>query len=497
MGTPREGLNPLRPYYVPPSIGLTADITPNSSSASVAGTGGASSSSFSFPDLDYSEYLGDTPSTVTGSIKEVLNKAIWKYTSTLIAQPFEVAKLILQVHVAQDDDDNGGVITKGERRDAYGSRNEHDEMEEDLSEDEPNFFSPSAPFDEASASPTRGRQGRSLRHITDRNGYIPPEASSPHRIPLRNPHSLLDALSALSSHSGAIAMWRGTNTTFLYTLLQRTLETFLRSMIAAFLGIPDAEISVPPPLGAVPPPSMLTSGSPSATILIAMIASAVSSLLLAPIDASRTRLILTPSSKGPGTLLATLRTLPSFILPVHLIPITFLTSTLPTLISTSTPILLKNNLKLDPVLNATTWSVATFVGSTLDLVIKFPLETVLRRAQIATWTSPTFSPPSSSSARKALETIVPVPQVYRGVVSTMWSIMREEGTSMSQKDRAAAAIGKATRAKRKGQGVAGLYRGWRVGMWGLVGIWGAAFVGGLQSGAEAVTDSGGGHGGKF
>lgn len=67
--------------------------------------------------------------------------------------------------------------------------------------------------------------------------------------------------------------------------------------------------------------------------------------------------------------------------------------------------------------------------------------------------------------------------------------MRDEGYSESQKDKVAALAGKAPRRKRKGQGVQGLYRGWRVGLWGLVGVWGTAFVGGMGGAAEA---SGGG-----
>ena len=35
---------------------------------------------------------------------------------------------------------------------------------------------------------------------------------------------------------------------------------------------------------------------------------------------------------------------------------------------------------------------------------------------------------------------------------------------------------------RKGQGIRGLWRGWRVGFWGLVGVWGAAALGGAGGG---------------
>lgn len=58
--------------------------------------------------------------------------------------------------------------------------------------------------------------------------------------------------------------------------------------------------------------------------------------------------------------------------------------------------------------------------------------------------------------------------------------MREEGEILE--DSAATTLGgasgtfahKKAQAGKKGQGVAGLWRGWRVGMWGLIGVWGAA-----------------------
>lgn len=307
----------------------------------------------------------------------------------------------------------------------------------------------------------------------------------------------MDALSSLSSHSGVLAMWRATNSTFVYNILVRTLETFFRSFLAAVFGIAESEVLLPLSSGSIPDSSILSSPSPAATVLIATAAAALSALVLAPIDAARTRLTLTPSSQEPRTLLGTLRTLPtSYLIPSHLVPITFLTSTLPALISTSTPVFLKSYLGLDPAMNPASWSVATFASSALDLSIKFPLETVLRRAQIATWTSPNQSLPVSSSKRKVVTTIVPVPQSYRGVLPTIWTIVNEEGYSESEKDKAAALSGKAPRRKRKGQGIQGLYRGWRVGFWGLVGVWGTSFIGGIQNGSEAASNPGV-HGGKF
>jgi mitochondrial fusion and transport protein UGO1 len=488
--------NPLRPYYIPPTIGAdpSSNVAPNASKP------GTQSSGFTFPDIDYSDYIPEASPSLTGSIKSYIDQAFWKYTTVVLGQPFEVAKLILQTRVAQDDEENEKPRHRHEHyEDDEGLSRQYSLEEEHSSDDEPNYFTSAAPLDPplSSRSPIRGRRGRPPRE-TAPSRRLDRQEKSDSQLHLRNPHSLLEALSALSSKSGGLAMWRATNSTFVYNILTRTLETFFKGFLAAVFGVVENDILSASAGGAVPDTAILTSTSPAASILISTAAAVLSALVLAPIDAARTRLILTPSHEGPRTLLGTLQTLPTpYLIPAHLLPITFFTSTLPTLISTSTPIVLKSYLGLDPAMNPASWSIATFFSSAVDLSIKFPLETVLRRAQIATWTSPAYSPPSSSSKRKAITTIVTVPQSYKGILPTVWGIAREEGFSESQKDKTAALMGKAPRRKRKGQGIEGLYRGWRVGFWGLIGVWGTSFVGGLQSGTEAAAAEAGAHGGKF
>lgn len=87
---------------------------------------------------------------------------------------------------------------------------------------------------------------------------------------------------------------------------------------------------------------------------------------------------------------------------------------------------------------------------------------------------------------KPLETIVDVGP-YRGIVGTMWSITREEGRP--QDSLVELSVGPAARrskrlGEKKGQGVQGLWRGWRVGFWGLVGMWTAAAMSGNSGGGE-------------
>lgn len=106
-----EGPNPLRPYYIPPSVGSPPILSQNLSSTSGIGSKYATSapattSSFGssarniLADMDYTEYLSeDSPSPVE-IVKKILEQALWKYTSIFLAQPFEVAKTVLQVQLS-------------------------------------------------------------------------------------------------------------------------------------------------------------------------------------------------------------------------------------------------------------------------------------------------------------------------------------------------------------------------------------------------------------
>ena len=50
--------------------------------------------------MDYTDYISDSPPAAAGIFKGLVEQALWKYTSVLLAQPFDVAKTVLQVHVA-------------------------------------------------------------------------------------------------------------------------------------------------------------------------------------------------------------------------------------------------------------------------------------------------------------------------------------------------------------------------------------------------------------
>ncbi|KAF3479475.1 mitochondrial fusion and transport protein Ugo1 [Arthroderma uncinatum] len=516
MNSSTEGPNPLRPYYVPPPIGLpdsqaTSKVVSSAAAENISSFGTSARDILS--DFDYADYLGESSPSIADSIKQLLENAAWRYSRVLISQPFEVAKTILQVYVAED----AAAEAEEERRRLERHRMEHYEEEVSYgSDDENNYFTSSA----TAPPPSSRNYERSSQRITERGGYIPQGVQPKYMLKIKDSSSMLDVLSQLWATSGPTSIWKASNTTFIYSILLPTLNTFVRSLLSAILGYPEDSFS------SFPAGDIITSSAPGTALVLSCLSSALSAIILSPIDTARTYLILTPHGHGPRSLLHSTRLLPSpsYMISPHLLPITILTSTLPNLIATSTPLFLKSYLSLDPVLNPSTWSLFSLMAQGLELTVRVPLETVLRRAQIATFTSPalrqlssTHTPPaiqSPTSERSSsvsagpnsntpLPTIVPAPQIYRGIVGTMWSIIYEEGTNPNptELDHAEEAIGhtlqvnrnarRQMQKRRKGQGLQGLYRSWRLEMWGIVGIWGSGFLGALMSGGddEIVSDS--------
>ena len=119
MSNTKEGINPLRPYHVPQPIIQHPIELPSNSTAPPAGAssskstkhGLGSSARDMLSDLDYSDYLSDASPSVLEIVKSLLDQGLWKYTSVLMAQPFDLAKVILQVQ------DAGSITGEEEERD--------------------------------------------------------------------------------------------------------------------------------------------------------------------------------------------------------------------------------------------------------------------------------------------------------------------------------------------------------------------------------------------
>jgi mitochondrial fusion and transport protein UGO1 len=182
---------------------------------------------------------------------------------------------------------------------------------------------------------------------------------------------------------------------------------------------------------------------------------------------------------------------------------TILHSLVHPVLALSTPLVLRTKFLIDSELSPATFSLAKICSSAAALLIKLPLETVLRRGQVAVLSQPSYNQATegdsglvtSSRSGKGpkttthapLETVV-YPGRYQGVVGTMYTIVNDEGSRaihatppVSAKGKGASKKGKKSVTEavyRRGQGLDGLWRGWKVNTWGLVGLWLASVAGG-------------------
>lgn len=482
---PSREPNPLRPYYIPPSVGPTPAVSAASQGPIKANATASTrqSSSFSssardyFPELDID--LKSTTSEAWTHTRSLFDTLAWRYTSVILAQPFDVSKTILQVALppsaatiapSRKTTGLGGSVRGRSGRPFDQAEDDTDEGEDsDRSDDVPEYFSATAPRSRSPRKPKKTPPSDNLSQSpTPRPRNRREQDTDEFKIQIKKHESIMHAISALYNTSGAVGLWRATNTTFLYSILLRTTDSFIRGLLLAILGLPD--IPGPDQGGLAPGLSMSggagfsgidLSDSPNAigSLIVVGLSSCITGLLLAPLDLVRTRLIVTPISHGRRGLVSNLKRLPSLVAPSDMWLPTALYHTIPNTFSAVAPLFLRRQLRITPELTPSLWSLASFTTTLTELFIRLPLETVVRRAQV-------------SSLRKA-ESDIPLivdPAPYSGVWGTVYGIMYAEGETTTKSANGMLRT-------RRGQGASGLVRGWRIGFWGLVGVWGAGALG--------------------
>lgn len=99
-----------------------------------------------------------------------------------------------------------------------------------------------------------------------------------YKLQLKRADSITEVLAQEWSKEGAWGVWKGSNATFVYTVLQKTLESWIKGVLSALLNIPDS-VS----LGV----DSTDSPNPWASLGVAVAAGAMTGLLLAPLDLVR------------------------------------------------------------------------------------------------------------------------------------------------------------------------------------------------------------------
>ncbi|KAL1894075.1 hypothetical protein Cpir12675_003859 [Ceratocystis pirilliformis] len=509
MATPsyRESVNPLRPYYIPPSLaeqhGLAAGVsstTSNVSSSAVNVTASAVKTSATatsaagrysskardmFSDLDYKDYISEPSPSVVTTARELLDDMMWKYTSVLMSQPFEVAKVLLQVRTCEEAQEAQVVepifeTPKKPHPVASYSESGFGFGEGESDNEEPNYFTSGF---EDSSNPFSHSSRKELDPFAEDEPLPPPKptlpALPPHQLVLTKSNSINEVISQLWTKEGAWGVWKGSNSSFVYNVLQSLLENWSRSFLSAIFNVPD--IGVKDDLDKL---IGIASPYPWASLCVAAAAAVATGLILCPLDLVRTRLLITPASKGPRRTLSVLRSLPSYLCPSVLFVPTLLHSLVNPLLTLSTPLALRTQFRIDAEQSPMTYSFVKFCASAASIFIKLPIETVLRRAQTHVISSSEYVHAADPQGN-ALETIVPIGR-YNGIFGTMYHIATEEGVRTVEPSTSKATSTSRVRKNRnktsgpiylKGQGLEGLWRGWKVNWWGLVGLWTANLVG--------------------
>lgn len=80
-------------------------------------------------------------------------------------------------------------------------------------------------------------------------------------------------------------MWKGSNSTFIYSLLLQTVEQWSRGVFSALFNVPEAGVTT----GLSIPTELVDSQYPWASLGVAVAAAVSAGLILAPLDLVRTK----------------------------------------------------------------------------------------------------------------------------------------------------------------------------------------------------------------
>lgn len=147
--------------------------------------------------------------------------------------------------------------------------------------DEPAYFTSTAPN---TPSPARTRRRRSITPPPDSPQPTKKADLPPHILNISRPDSISEVLSQLWQREGAWGTWKGTNATFVYTVLQSLLENWSRSLLSALFDVPDLGLKTD-----LDRLVDIASPYPWASLGVAAAAAVVTSLILSPLDLVRTR----------------------------------------------------------------------------------------------------------------------------------------------------------------------------------------------------------------
>ncbi|KAM6497993.1 Mitochondrial carrier domain containing protein [Amanita muscaria] len=352
------------------------------------------------PSLDFSE-----PSEIdTGRLlRTVVASALLQYTSTAIANPWEVGKLLLQVQWVPRD------AGEPETPDTI------EEFEEDALSDGSNedayFADPNnTPTIKYHAPRPTDEQGYVIRRSVMEEGTRPE-----YIIPVGSAKGVWGMIKRVATFRGEgwLALWKGLLTSCVTEVISSTIQPLIHNVLQSIF-FP----SLPP---FHQPPIFL----PVASHLI-------TGFILSPLDLIRTRLIVQSYNKryrtysGPLDALSKILREEGGLMGIyfhsHLLLPSIIDNTLRPLVSLAFPGMLTSlvDANITEESNPISWGLVELCGSCIGLLITLPFDTVRKRLQVQV-----------RGTAKPIKSCVELrPTPYNGIVDAFWHILTEERSDL-------------------------------------------------------------------
>ncbi|KAJ6604268.1 mitochondrial carrier domain-containing protein [Mycena vulgaris] len=336
-------------------------------------------------------------------LKTLAASAILQYTSSAIAMPWEVGKLLLQVQWVPRD--------AGEPDPSEIPDDDDDALSESSNDNDSYFADPNAtPHVGFSALRQTDEQGYVVRRSVLEEGTRPE-----YIIPVGSANGVWGMMRRVGRFRGEgwLALWKGLLTSCITEVLSSTFQPMVRGLLQA-LFLPATAIFSHPPM------------------FLPVLSHLIMGFILSPLDLVRTRLIVQSFSSrhltytGPFDALSRILReeggLKGIYLHPHLLIPTLIDSALPPIVSFVLPGLLASYIgaQITEDANPIAWGFAELAGSCLGLIITLPFETVRRRLQVQVR--------GTAKPIKGCVELRPAP--YNGVVDTFWHILTEERSDL-------------------------------------------------------------------
>ncbi|CCC67354.1 hypothetical protein NCAS_0A07960 [Naumovozyma castellii] len=302
------------------------------------------------------------------TIKQIVRNLFNVYFNHFIQQPFEVAKIIMQVIDPSIPPSSSSTkpITMSDN-------------EDDISETEDIDYFPV----------------KKVESSIDNEGENQTVVPSDHTAIIINPNLIspaslktMDILNVLIDKEGLKGLWRANHTTFILNFLGVSINSWLVSLLSSlvsnyFFSSPHSSISTSLPL-ALP----ITSSFKS-LILINLTAAILTNLVLIPMDLIKLRLIVTSTMESSNKRRSLRRLITKWSwrndgpnLPISIWFNSILKSIVTVTFGTNFDILIYSKFNLDKFTNWKIFYSFKFISKCVELFIKLPIETILRRSQL-------------------------------------------------------------------------------------------------------------------